>query len=377
MDAIKNYANKMKEIQCNLLGFFEEGDSGKMPFKNLQKYLNDIKIKNQKHEIRTMLHIISKISSNHHRSNDFISRIEQLLKSFSKEMKMFTKSEIFNIFKGNKLILLFLFKEKIITPDSWLCPILSSDKYNDRGYTQYFSIEFDSFKDKKPSKKDLKEFEQKRKIGENDTELCEMIRKNQKTAEPINKEKFNSAVEKSHFETNSFLLKKEPTYLEYSAFFGSSEFLDTDLISSSSSLFLYAIHSNDSKTIQILNDQKFELNEKEKYLEAMKCHHRNLCSDYIKNNYDGGNDIELINHCLKYYNFIDFELILSHGKNKLLNLFSDPEKKDLQSDLFRTFCKYDYTYFVELLLDNQNIDFNYKKILKINFFLNAIQTNFE
>ena len=64
------------------------------------------------------MYLISKIFKNHYRSNDskcFINKIERIINNYKKKMLLhFSNFEIFQIFKENKRILLFLFEEQII-----------------------------------------------------------------------------------------------------------------------------------------------------------------------------------------------------------------------------------------------------------------------
>ena len=80
-------------------------------------FLKDL-ISEEKENFGLFLKLISKISENHHRSANFIIKIEQILSHYSSEIKQtFTNLEIFEIFQNDKLILLFLFEQKIIIAD--------------------------------------------------------------------------------------------------------------------------------------------------------------------------------------------------------------------------------------------------------------------
>ena len=70
------------------------------------------------------------------------------------------------------------------------------------------------------------EFFEKRKIGENDNHICQLIRKDliEEFIVYVNRNNISleSLINPSIFETNSFLLKnKEVSLIEYAAFFGS------------------------------------------------------------------------------------------------------------------------------------------------------------
>ena len=65
----------------------------------------------------------------------------------------------------------------------------------------------------------------KRKSGENDTYICQLIQKddidNFISYISQNDILLNSEITESIFETNRFLLKKKPSIIEYASFFGS------------------------------------------------------------------------------------------------------------------------------------------------------------
>lgn len=71
-------------------------------------------------------------------------------------------------------------------------------------------------------------FDSKRRIGENESNICELIRNDSidQFIEYANQSNFllSSTVPSSIFETNHFLLQNEPSLIEYAAFFGSIQF---------------------------------------------------------------------------------------------------------------------------------------------------------
>ena len=104
-------------------------------------------------------------------------------------------------------------------------------------------------------------FIEKRRIGENDSYICQLIRQ-----DSIKEFVFyeNSAkiclrrkIEPSIFETNLFLIENEPTLIEYAAFFGSIKifnYLRIHNVDLKSSLWIYSIHSNKIQMIHLLED---------------------------------------------------------------------------------------------------------------------------
>ena len=64
-------------------------------------------------------------------------------------------------------------------------------------------------------------FEEKCQIGENDSYICSLIRSD--SVEEFVKRL--TKIKPSIYETNSFLINKEPTLIEYAAFFGSIQII--------------------------------------------------------------------------------------------------------------------------------------------------------
>ena len=78
----------------------------------LKDIFEDLKIGDNKHEFRLVLHFISSISENHFREPAFFDKIERSLRYFKDDIKnYYSNLEIFNIFSQNKRIILFFIKE--------------------------------------------------------------------------------------------------------------------------------------------------------------------------------------------------------------------------------------------------------------------------
>ncbi len=113
---LQEYINEMKKIQEHILQFIENDDIIEENFQNLNQQLNDQKILENRSFFKQFLHIVSSISNNHYRSPTFFSKIERVLKHIRPRLEeSFSKFEIFQFFKKNPRILLFLIEEKYIT----------------------------------------------------------------------------------------------------------------------------------------------------------------------------------------------------------------------------------------------------------------------
>ena len=318
--------------------------------------------------------------------------MEKILDFFKTKMREnFSNSEIFNIFKRNKRIVLFLFEDEIITIDEHIVSQFLTPKFIEENYPQYFMPEIKKFLEEKhltkydktiilqpdkflitEMKKELPEnFYQKRKKGENDDHICQMIQNDsiEDFVAFFNKNNYyslKSSIKSSIYETNSFLIKNtDTTLIEYSAFYGSMQifkYLISNEVELTPRLWLYAIHGQNVELIQILEEKEVEPYE-DSLKESIKCHHNNffgyIQDNYFKNDSENLSDISIYD--LKYYNF------------------GFMEWKYIEK-LFFYLCKYDYYFLVDILFKKKNIDINKKEIqipIFISFEMTKISIKFQ
>ncbi|KAK8895706.1 hypothetical protein M9Y10_013590 [Tritrichomonas musculus] len=355
----QDYINKMKDIQEDILNFVDDKDNQNDYF---NKLINAIKIHNiqQNHDdLMILLHLIASISNNHHRGPFFFEKIERILNFLKEDIKKnFPNFKIFNIFKDNKRILLFLIKEDILKVDS---SIKTKMKNMNSSYFEFFSPEVGlNFHDDQPN------FLEKRKIGENDDNLCSIIRNDMidefVTFVNTRNVSLSYQFKTSIYETNPFLIDKNPTLIEYAAFFGSIQifnYLRLNKVDLTPSLWIYAIHSNNAEIISLLENNKIEPNDKkfnECFKESVKCHHNEIAT-YIKEQKiedeedekesvdENGFNKKMIDtfnaqNCIRYYNFCFIQDDFMNGYN------------------FNVLCECDYVYFVSSLIDKESINPN-------------------
>ena len=365
-----DFIDKMKKIQSNFLIFIEnEKDSEE----NFQIFDDDqINLFNQ-HEIKMILKLISRISNNHCRPTNFFPKIEKVLQQiFHKNRPKFENDEIFTIFKGNKRILLFLFEEKIISMNDYIASFMKEEKYLKKQYPHYFFNEIKSFIDdelKEEIAKQLPEnYEEKRKKGENDSHICELIRDDMidEFISFVNQNNFdlNSMIEDSIFETNSLLMKYQSALIEYSAFFGSTQifkYLYMNGVNLSPSLWIYAIHSENPELINLLEQNKvipfdnslFCEGYNECLKEAIKCHHNDM-ANYLQNNYIEKNESDFDDNIISYsFHYCNYSYFPSDiGNNKFIFYYA---------------CQFDYLEIVEFYIKNKKV--NLTTTIKIPKFL--------
>ncbi|KAK8871274.1 hypothetical protein M9Y10_006990 [Tritrichomonas musculus] len=374
------YFAMMSGILNQILEYIDNESDPEIEFHSLSELLIQQEISRNKFLLKELLHLLVKISNNYHRNSGFFSKIQAILSLFKTEiLKYYSNFEIFNIFKNNKRLLLYLFKNNILTPDKTIARIISKGKYQTAFYPFYFYKEFKNFFDKKifneinqrksSSKEEEEEeekqednsffninyiekndelFEIKREIGENDDAICIFIQKGDvKSFISFTQHKIydlNSFVKPSIFETNPFLLYRNPTLIEYSVFHGSYEifqYLCFGGVKLTPQLWNYAVHGSDSDLIHYLEYSEIKPREdfiKEAILESVKCHH-NLLKDYLQNSLS------------TITNSFDDEVDMAIIKARNYSLFQQKKLNDFH--FFFSFCKYDYLSIVENLLKKE------------------------
>ena len=361
---IQQYINSQKKLYDSLIDFIDnnqENDSNHN-FENLCLLFKELKIDETKDELDNFLDLLSKICENHHRIANFFPKIEQIILYFDESIKKFFKcSEIFDIFILNKRILLFLLNHKIISfDDEDIQNIISNlDDNSKLDYHCFFFPEIKSYLKKadidlieqklKSFDSDIfNDFDEKRKIGENDSYICQLIREDSidEFIIYVNKTNYNlaSKVNESIFETNDFLINNTPTLIEYAAFFGSIQvfqYLRHNNIQLESSIWQYAIHGRNPEMIHLLEENEKNLDDMNELIEeSLKCHHNelvnyfNMQADCIETRYD--EEILYIRNYSYFPSFVDV------------------------NDAFILFCFYNYITLVKLLLNTKEIDLEHK-----------------
>ena len=366
------YIEKFKEIQSALLDFIENDENVDDCLHNLLILFKEKKIQDDKHDLMTLFHLITKIANNHYRGPLFFEKIDKILLIFQDDFKKkFSNSEIFNIFKSNKRILLFLIEQKLIIIDDYIIKKIIEQKYVKKYYPQYFLPEIKPFVNKKWFPKNLltdemeeklsENFSEKRKAGENDDYICKLIQNDsvEEFIAYVNKNNYSlkSKINSSIFETHSFLIKNEnPSLIEYAAFYGAFQifqYLQFSNVEMKSSLWIYAIHGNNNELIHLLERSGILPDEnlsRKCFIEAIKCHHNDI-ANYIQNNFlqiQKENSNETAFYGLKYYN---------------LEFFSNDS---ISENLFCYFCKYDYYLFAEYIIRDTFINLNEIKFKMFN-----------
>ena len=369
---MQEYIEKKKEFYDSLLEFLENIEYDVDYFQGFIKIIKQEKLEDDCQEFEEFLRLLNNIINYHHRNENFIIKVEQIFDYFSVFIrKNFTNLRIFNIFKNNKIVLYILITRKIIVLDNDIIKVLFLE--NDsltKNICQFFfpeiqqvvkeslPIEYLVVGKKKIEKieKDLlsqdenifNNFDQKRKIGENDSYICSLIRQDsiEEFVSYVNRTNYSISSEIKHsiFETNLFLIESNPTLIEYAAFFGSIQifqYLKFNGVELNSNLWKYSIHSQNSELIHFLEisqilppNKQYE----ECLKESIKCHHNDI-ANYIENNFITENEL---------YQKEDFFSMILCCRN-----FSFFPSEFGKSDEFFYLCKYNYNKLVKLFLETK------------------------
>lgn len=214
-----------------------------------------------------------------------------------------------------------------------------------------------------------KQFYNNRKIGENESYFCKIIREDliEEFKTFANKKQLNlsSLIPESIFETNLLLMKHQPTIIEYAAFFGSSKifkYLRKNDQSIPPSIWLYAIHGQNNEILSFL--QRFKINNDiaEECIKIFIKGHNNQATIFFFKNYLNKklkSRLNLYTTCLSSYNFGFFINKASKGVIKFNEFLKDYVKRQDQEvkniDIFFYLCKNNYFDVVDFLFKiNQN-----------------------
>ena len=328
---------KMKDIYSPLIEFIEATDDHDAKFKTLIEVLKKNEILENKDEIQLLFRFISKITDDHQRTSDFFDKLEKVFQYLIKDIPTPISYFIPDFTKYNRRMLLLLLEKRFVEPDEiFLNQYLirkdrsriwniSYESYIPITYFYYLYPKLKELLDEENQKRieseisrryeeDISIFEEKCQLGENDSYICSLIRSDsvEEFVSYVNRTNLSllTKIKPSVYETHSFLLDKEPTLIEYAAFFGSIQiiqYLKYNNVPLTSSLWLYTIHSNNAELIHFLEENEIKPeknieknknrsahslyinnNNKESFddvlIESIKCHH-NAISNYIKDNF--------------------------------------------------------------------------------------------
>lgn len=325
---IQEYLNKMKEIQYHVIDYLDSDRFDEENTNNLIDFFSNIKIQNERDEFKSFLYLISKISNNHHQTKNFFDKIFQIINFYSVQIKNnLSNLEIFNIFKTNKQIIRFLKEKRILEIDQTFSSL-------------FFKLNVFSHPQTIPYICELIQ----------DDNIIDFVKYTNQTNYPIKSAKIDCKI----FETNSFLINKNPTLIEYSAFCGSIQifqYLQINSVELTSSLWIYAIHGSSNQIINILEENKIIPNNKiydQCLIESIKCYHNEIV-EYLLANYISDENAFFENYSHQIFECYNFNFIKSNHIN--------------ESSIYDLYVN-KYTRILKLLLKNENVDIN--KLIRID-----------
>lgn len=322
---INEEISSLKNLQILVLKYLGSNSNKGDSLEEIMSFLNNAN--NQPYPyLNEIIELILYISTNFKHNFQFFNKIEKIIIPLKEAIKQnFSQSDIFNIFKKNKRILLFLIEEKVIEFDKFMANYLMSPKYRQKNYHIYFHPEIKNFLDEESKNRIeqklhinddnfLQAFTAKRRIGENDNLLCQIIRDDLLdkfiTYYQENNISIFSKIEPSIYETNSYIADKKLSLIEYSAFFGSEKifnYLISNQIEITPSLWIYAVHGQNMSILQKLKDLTVHIPFNDCYIESIKCHNNEFVKYFddccIK---DAKIEKRALSKILKYRNYILF-----------------------------------------------------------------------
>ncbi|KAK8865030.1 hypothetical protein M9Y10_010559 [Tritrichomonas musculus] len=361
---IHEYIDLMKQVNYILLQYIDENESQDYLL-SLKQIIEEHNISENKEKLGDFLRLILIITNNHNRNSNFFNKIEKILFLLKDKIKkIFPNDEIFDIFKSNKQIVLFLIENELITIND---DIIHSMIFSNVNYFYYFFNKTESFLNDERRNitklsllnidpKIFQSFQLKQKDGVNDDYVCTLIREDsiEEFVSYFNMSNLplSATVKQSIFETNPLLCEKSATLIEYSAFYGSIQifnFMKMNGVELSPSLWIYAIHSRNPEMIHLLEELHVKPEDKTYQSclkEAIKCHHNEI-ANYIQDNLlTNYNEKNIVSYCFKFHNFATF-----------------PNNYDSNS-FFYYFCKFNYLKLVKIFMKYEEIDLNSVFIFK-------------
>lgn len=107
---------KKKELYSSLMEFIDATENNDINL--LITFFDEQDILQDKDELISTFHLLSKIADNHHFSPDFIDKFRQIiLYLIQAKSSNISDFEIYKIFRNNKRILLLFLEQGIIKPD--------------------------------------------------------------------------------------------------------------------------------------------------------------------------------------------------------------------------------------------------------------------
>lgn len=137
---IESCIKKSKELYTFILNFLESENNSEREFLSFTKVFDKQDILNNRNLFLNLLRLLYFIGDNYHRTSDFLIKLGQIFQYLAKDNQMpISNSDIFDIYKTNKRLLLFLFEQKFIIPDETILKLIMKNK-DANGYKFYYYL---------------------------------------------------------------------------------------------------------------------------------------------------------------------------------------------------------------------------------------------
>lgn len=274
---VEAWIKQKKELYTHILSFLESESDSKNDFLALTKIIEYQKIVKNEQSIKETLQLLCKIGCNYHRCSVFFNRLALIIEYLKKEVLPIKDTEIIDIYKSNKRLLLLLFEHKVINLDESNTKYLFEKNNSTDKQLKYFFPEIKKKKIDEKTKNDIEhkiteefnisieKFESKIKEGENDSTICKLIRQDaiQEFVSYVNRTNLSPMrmIKADFYESNSLLIEKEACIIEYAFFYESIQiikYLRNNHVKFTPKIFQYAIHSNNPEMIEYLEKNNIQ-----------------------------------------------------------------------------------------------------------------------
>ena len=139
--SIQDRIENLKTFQIYLIDFLDKDEQSEESFHKLSNLLSNHDFGTNLQELRPFINIIQNNSRNHHRSPAFNDKISRVLTILFDDLKQKNNYSIFNMFKNDKRLLLYLIEKEILVIDDKIANLMKKGKYKIYNYPQYFNLD--------------------------------------------------------------------------------------------------------------------------------------------------------------------------------------------------------------------------------------------
>ena len=169
----QKFIDEINEIYESILIYIDNPDPiSESDYKNLLEIFNKHNIERNQEQLQHIISLLVNISTDHHRQEGFFTKIERILIRYRNQIQSNnTNIEIYKKFESSKRLVYFLIKEGMLQIDETITRLIQNKQ--EINYSEFFIKEIGQ---KDENEIDFDEYDRKRQIGENDSEICSLIR---------------------------------------------------------------------------------------------------------------------------------------------------------------------------------------------------------